>query len=91
MTPALTPAGTTTWPEAIVLIAVLVVAAFLISLFVVGVFDARKTRITAAQEEDLRRLVQRFEQLAETTLDAQQRWPPTWPSCARVRRPSSRS
>ncbi|WP_201761538.1 MULTISPECIES: hypothetical protein [unclassified Nonomuraea] len=61
------------WPVAILLIAVLLVAGFLIAVVVVGLFDARKTRAAADQADDLRRLVRRFEQLAETTLDAQQR------------------
>ncbi|MDT3444359.1 MULTISPECIES: hypothetical protein [unclassified Pseudofrankia] len=36
-------------------------------------FDYRKTKLRTAQTEDLRQLVQRFEQLAENTMDAQQR------------------
>jgi hypothetical protein len=35
--------------------------------------DLRKTKLVAAQEEGLRQLVSRYEQLAEKTLDAQQR------------------
>ena len=37
------------------------------------IFEHRKATISAGQEEDLRQLVQRYEQLAEKTLDAQQR------------------
>jgi ABC-type phosphate transport system auxiliary subunit len=40
---------------------------------VASVLEFRKTRIVARQEEDLRQLVRRYEQLAENTLDAQQR------------------
>jgi hypothetical protein len=35
--------------------------------------DLRKAKIVANQEESLRQLVNRYEQLAENTLDAQQR------------------
>ncbi|MEV4167893.1 hypothetical protein [Nonomuraea sp. NPDC049709] len=64
------------WPEVIFYLGVLILVTFLISLFVVGMFDARKARLQADQADqadDLRRLVQRFEQLAENTMDAQQR------------------
>ncbi|TDD08415.1 hypothetical protein E1292_11445 [Nonomuraea deserti] len=61
------------WPVAILLIAVLLVAGFLIAVVIVGLFDSRKTRAAAGQADDLRWLVHRFEQLAENTLDAQQR------------------
>jgi ABC-type phosphate transport system auxiliary subunit len=37
------------------------------------VVDYRKVRVGADQVEELRKLVQRYEQLAEKTLDAQQR------------------
>jgi len=35
--------------------------------------EFRKTKIAVQQDENLRQLVRRFEQLAENTLDAQQR------------------
>jgi hypothetical protein len=35
--------------------------------------ELRKTRMVARQEDDLRQLVRRYEHLAESTLDAQQR------------------
>lgn len=35
--------------------------------------ELRKTTVAAQQDESLRQLVRRYEQLAETTLDAQQR------------------
>ncbi|MFI7708363.1 hypothetical protein [Nonomuraea sp. NPDC049480] len=65
--------GAMSWPEAIFYLGVLVLVTFLIALFVVGTFDARKVKLQADQAEDLRQLVRRFEQLAENTLDAQQR------------------
>jgi ABC-type phosphate transport system auxiliary subunit len=40
---------------------------------VASFFEFRKTKLVAKQEEDLRQLVRRYEQLAENTLDAQQR------------------
>ncbi|TDD15294.1 hypothetical protein [Nonomuraea diastatica] len=61
------------WPVAILLIAALLVAGFLIAVVIVGLFESRKAQAAAGQADDLRRLVHRFEQLAENTLDAQQR------------------
>ena len=46
---------------------------FLIGVAVTGFLEFRKTKLLAAQEDNLRQLVRRYEQLAETTLDAQQR------------------
>ena len=63
----------TTWPEAIIFLGVLLAALFLIGIAVAGFLEFRKTRLLAAQEDNLRQLVRRYEQLAETTLDAQQR------------------
>ncbi|WP_240776812.1 hypothetical protein [Nonomuraea basaltis] len=65
--------GAMSWPEAIFYLGVLVLVAFLIALFVVGTFEMRKAKLEASQAEDLRRLVRRFEQLSENTMDAQQR------------------
>ena len=62
-----------TWPEAMIVLGVLLTVSFLICLAVASVLEFRKTRIAARQEEDLRQLVRRYEQLAENTLDAQQR------------------
>ncbi|GAA3121342.1 MULTISPECIES: hypothetical protein [Nonomuraea] len=64
---------TLSWPEVIFYLGVLLLVTFLISTVVVGTFDARKSRHQADQAEELRRLVQRYEQLAEKTMDAQQR------------------
>ncbi|MEU5863163.1 MULTISPECIES: hypothetical protein [unclassified Nonomuraea] len=63
----------TAWPEVIFILGVLLVTGFLICLVIVGLFDFRKAKLEAMQKDDLRRLVHRFEQLAENTLDAQQR------------------
>ncbi|MEU8355879.1 hypothetical protein AB0C27_07680 [Nonomuraea sp. NPDC048882] len=62
-----------TWPEVIFFLGVLILVTFLISVVIVGLFESRKSKLQAAQADDLRRLVQRFEQLAENTMDAQQR------------------
>ncbi|MEV4072493.1 hypothetical protein [Nonomuraea fuscirosea] len=61
------------WPEVIFFLGVLILVTFLISVVIVGLFESRKFRLQADQADDLRRLVQRFEQLAENTMDAQQR------------------
>jgi anti-sigma-K factor RskA len=62
-----------TWPEAIIFLGVLLVVAFLIGLGVVSIHESRKVKLVAKQEDDLRQLVHRYEQLAANTLDAQQR------------------
>jgi uncharacterized protein HemX len=62
-----------TWPEAIIFLGVLLTIALLIGLGVSAFVEFRKTKLAAKQEEDLRQLVRRYEQLAENTLDAQQR------------------
>jgi hypothetical protein len=62
-----------TWPEAIIFLGVLVTIAVLIGLGVAGFVEFRKTKLVAKQEEELRQLVRRYEQLAATTPDAQQR------------------
>jgi ABC-type phosphate transport system auxiliary subunit len=52
---------------------VMSLATFLIVAVVASVHEFRKLKLVAAQEESLRQLVRRYEQLAENTLDAQQR------------------
>jgi Tfp pilus assembly protein PilO len=64
---------TMSWPEVILILGVLLLVAFLIALVIVGVFESRKAKVEATKADDLRQLVRRFEQLAESTLDAQQR------------------
>jgi hypothetical protein len=63
----------TTWPEAIIFLGVLLAAMLLIGVTVSALLEFRRTRLLAAQEDNLRQLVLRYEQLAETTLDAQER------------------
>jgi hypothetical protein len=63
----------TEWPSVILLLGVILAVFLFVGMAVATMLELRKTRIAAQQDEDLRRLVQRYEQLAETTLDAQQR------------------
>ena len=48
-------------------------ALILFAIAVAGFVPLRKAQIRAGQEGELRQLVRRYEQLAENTLDAQQR------------------
>ena len=68
-----TLAVTIAWPEAIVIIFVLFMAVVLYGGAKDRRFKLQKAEITAGREEELRQLVTRYEQLAETTLDAQRR------------------
>jgi ABC-type phosphate transport system auxiliary subunit len=63
----------TTWPQAMISLGVLLTAIVLIGGAMATFLEFRKTKLVAAQEEQLRQLVRRYEQLAENTLDAQQR------------------
>jgi hypothetical protein len=62
-----------TWPEVILILGLLALLLMAIGGAVASVQEARKLRTVAKQEDDLRQLVHRYEQLAENTLDAQQR------------------
>jgi CHASE3 domain sensor protein len=66
---------TTSWPwSQVILILGLGFLGFALFVAVVAsLLDLRKTKLVAKQEGDLRQLVNRYEQLAENTLDAQQR------------------
>jgi hypothetical protein len=66
-------AGDTSWPEAAILLGVMVVVIIIIGGAMSTFIDLRKAKIVAEQEDSLRQLVRRYEQLAESTLDAQQR------------------
>ena len=63
----------TTWPEAILILGIILAAL----LFILGLgatfLESRKLKVAAQQDADLRQLISRYEQLAEKTLDAQQR------------------
>jgi hypothetical protein len=62
-----------TTPEAIAAVAFFLMIAAVIGAVIFGLLELRKTKIKAGQEDALRQLVGRYEHLAETTLDAQQR------------------
>ena len=65
--------ATWTWPQVILILGL---GLFFLCVFLsiaAFVTDQRKAAISAGQENELRQLVQRYEQLAEKTLDAQQR------------------
>jgi ABC-type phosphate transport system auxiliary subunit len=67
------PSETWTWPQ-VILILGLGLIFFMVFIGILStVVDYRKVRVGADQVEELRKLVQRYEQLAEKTLDAQQR------------------
>ena len=62
-----------TWPDAAALLGILLAVTVLIGGAMAAFVELRKTKMVAGQEEDLRQLVRRYEQLAENSLDAQQR------------------
>lgn len=66
-------ADDTSWPQAAILLGVMVVVIIIIGGAFSTFLDLRKAKIVAEQEDSLRQLVRRYEQLAESTLDAQQR------------------
>ena len=63
----------TTWPEAILILGIVLAVLLLIGGAAATVLESRKLKVAAQQDVDLRQLVSRYEQLAEKTLDAQQR------------------
>lgn len=65
--------GSPTGAEAAIFIAMLIVFVILVGGAISAWLDLRKAKLAAGQADDLRQLVHRYEQLAENTLDAQQR------------------
>ncbi len=63
----------TTWPHTILILGIMMGALVLILGLGATFLESRKLRIAAQQDAELRQLVGRYEQLAEKTLDAQQR------------------
>ena len=61
------------WPEASMAIALLIGILFLIGFGLASWLEFRKLKVNEAQSTELRQLVRRYEQLAEATMDAQQR------------------
>jgi hypothetical protein len=68
-----TAATDITWPDAAALLGILLAVVVLIGGAMAAFVELRKTKLVAGQQDDLRQLVRRYEHLAETTLDAQQR------------------
>ena len=66
-------AAALSWPVATVALVVIILVFFVYAGFTDRRFKLQKARITAERERELRELVARYEQLAATTLDAQQR------------------
>lgn len=62
-----------TWPEVILVLGLIFLAFAIVGSAFAGWRELRKDKILAKQEDDLRQLVHRYEQLAENSLDAQQR------------------
>ncbi|MFV2017833.1 hypothetical protein [Micromonospora sp. LOL_023] len=70
---AATAAETSTWPGTIFLLGSMGLATILIIAVLATLHEFRKTRVLASDEAAMRQLVGRYEQLAENSLDAQQR------------------
>jgi hypothetical protein len=66
-------ADSVTWPESVALIGLLLFVMFIIGVGTATWIEARKLKTSAAQGDAVRQLVTRYEQLAENTLDAQNR------------------
>lgn len=62
-----------TWPEAILVLGLGFLAFVFLGAIAATWLEIRKTKLVTQQEDDLRQLVHRYEQLSENTLDAQQR------------------
>ena len=63
----------TSWPDAVAFLGLAVVVVVLVGGSIAAFVDLHKAKIGAAQQDDLRQVVSRYERLAESTLDAQQR------------------
>ena len=66
-------AQTMGWPETGAFIGLLVFVMFLLAASAATWLEYRKTKIAVREEDAQRQLVSRYEQLAEKSLDAQQR------------------
>lgn len=61
------------WPQVVLILGLLFLALLLLGGIAASFVELRRLRINEARVEEVRRLVHRYEELAETTLDAQQR------------------
>lgn len=64
---------TWTWPQVILILGLALVGFMVLIGVVSSVVEFRKVKVGTDQVDEVRKLVQRYEQLAEKTLDAQQR------------------
>jgi uncharacterized protein Yka (UPF0111/DUF47 family) len=62
-----------TWPEVILILGLIFLAFAIVGGSAATWLEFRKTKLATEQDEQLRQLVSRYEQLAEKTMDAQQR------------------
>ena len=61
------------WPDTVALLGWLGFVLFVVGGAFAGWLELRKVKIAAAQEDTMRQLISRYEQLAVSTLDTQQR------------------
>ena len=61
------------WPESIAFLGLIFFVLFIIGATLATITENRKIKIAARQDEALRQLVSRYETLAASTMDAQQR------------------
>jgi hypothetical protein len=61
------------WPEVILILGLLFLALMLIGGIGASFIELRRLKIDAARRDELRQLVDRYEKLAEASLDTQQR------------------
>jgi len=61
------------WPQTVLVLGIGCLAFAILGGLAATWLEFRKTKLAAEQQEDVRQLVRRYEQLAENTLDAQQR------------------
>jgi hypothetical protein len=61
------------WPEAVAFLGLIVFIMFLLAAGATTWLEHRKLKVSTTDQEAMRQLVSRYEQLAEKTLDAQQR------------------
>jgi hypothetical protein len=66
-------ADSVTWPESVALIGLLLFVMFVIGVGTATWIESRKLKTSTALSDSVRQLVSRYEQLAENTLDAQNR------------------
>jgi hypothetical protein len=65
--------GVWDWPEVILVLGLLTLGLCLLGGYAATRIENRRIKVQEAQVDELRQLVSRYEKLAETTLDAQQR------------------